>query len=672
MSGIPLSLGYNPQCVVNFTIRYDEAIQVAENPGDLQRATETGELGLRTGGKLGRQFRPRIRVGTIQSEGFDSAGNLVTQSFVSDQTVEDTGGRSLAPLTYGGDKLTVVLDRVPKRGSFVLPHPRQAATFNLILDYRDIPIDPRLVRALGVEVHLGCVSMGDYSAGMGGKVDAGGRSRSLLRTRSGLLDPRTGNPAPRDQTLLFYGSADTWTVDHDDTGSWVTIEGRDIRGIFLDGKPPANVLDKIDLTRPIHRVIADLIATIPYDVSIAVDVLTVESEWPNGVVPSPGDVKGFTRVKLGSSGSSPQSGAGGGGASGSKPSYWDLITNFCNLLGAIPYFEGSTIWIRPARSIFDTAIDTSETPFASPRFIGEDQLSLRRLVWGRNVKKLSFARKFGGVTVPAVEVIGFDDQAKGMARYPRGLWPPTSTVAAQSKNSNDILRVPMANIRDPRRLVEVARDVYEEIGRGEIGGSAETYELASFGGDNADPDMLRLRPTNAIEIVVDNDRPTPLSSKTFQAEVADVYARIGDLDAARAIVTANRGAAVGVLDMFRVSKVTYDWGGTESGIKVGLEFQNYIVARHAADPNEERRQPRGKKRASAKSRAEDRKRKARGRVSVGKATAGGFGSASGGERSPPDLGNMTPSEVREYVRDTTRRERAATAGAQRDNVGRNF
>lgn len=663
---IRTSLGYYPGCVANFTIRYDEAIQVAENLDDLRRATETGELNLRGGGKLGRQFGPRVRVGTIQSEGFDSSGNLVKTSFVSDEVSESSGGRNLTPLTFGGDKLTVCIDRIPKRGSFVLPHPRQAGTFSMVLDYRDLPIDPRLVRALGVEIHLGVTSARDYAADMGGAKDPSGRARSLLRTRSGLLDPRTGNPAPRSQTLLFYGSADSWVVDHDDTGSWVTIEGRDLRGIFLDGKPPINVLDKIDLTRPIHRVIADLIATIPYDVSIAVDVMTVESEWPNGVVPSPGDIKGFTRVKLGGTGTSPQAGAGGGGASGSKPSYWDLITNFCNLLGAVPYFEGTTIWVRPARSIFDTALDTSETPFASPRFVGTDQLSVRRLVYGRNVKKLSFSRKFGGVTVPAIEVIGFDDRAKGIARYPRGLWPPTATTAAQSKNSNDVLRIPMANIRDAARLTEVARDVYEEIGRGEIGGNAETSELASFGGDNSDPDLLRLRPTNAIEIVIDSSSTTPLASKTFQAEVAEVYERLGDLDAARAIVTANRGAAVGVLDMFRVSKVQFDWGGPTDGVKIAFDFQNYIVARHKGD-DDERQPTTGKQRARVKSKAEDRRRKARGRVGT---------RVKRDLAALKDLNKLSVAGLREAMREQARRDRANEASAQfraaRDNVGRNF
>ena len=641
-----IDLGYFPQCVVNLTLRFDEAIQVYTSAGNLLAAQLTGELGLRPGEQAGKRFVTRTRrvtdrdrarrlASSLQGSGtnlglvadsvreWGADGTRVTQTkraVVTETPAYEAlfgkDGRSIHPLTYGGDGFTTIMDRVPKRGSFTLPHPRQAETFSLVFDYADLPVDARLLRAVGVEIHLGCVDPSDYAAGMAGAVDGAGRSRSLLRTRGDLIDPWTGKPVPADQTLVFYGTADRWFTEHDDaTGSWVTVEGRGVRGILLDGTPPTNVLEDIDLTRPVDRVCADLIATIPIDERLALDVATDESEWPSGKVPSPGDVKGFTRVRLGTTGQAPQaasatgaSSSGGGGGSGSgKISYWDLLTNICNLVGAIPYIRGQTLWIRPARSIFALLTDpTIETPFASEREAPDGRLAIRRMVYGgdhANIKKLTYDRKFNSKTVPIVRAYGFDDTAKGMARFVSAQWPPADSAAAKAKKKKkvstgngesslvdvDILRISVPEVKDPKRLVEIARDVYEEIGRGEMGGSVETKKLASFGGDNADPDLLRLRPTDAIEIVVDVTNPTTPTatelvdhnSMSFEEEVDAIYQRMGDMDVARAIVTARRGAAIGLLDQFRVSQVQYEWD-TSSGIAISFDFQNYVVARHAA------------------------------------------------------------------------------------------
>lgn len=650
--------GYFPSCVVNMTLRFDETLQVIEDPAafkspasvrvgtatgtgagpvvtvgtptagarvrvrldkisrtiddpqatpitermDLDRSVSinygdiTSESYDQSGGKFERHVspgrrsvasvEPEITIGNVTVQRYDANGQVITSSTVTDREVSPGEQRAgLTPLTYGSDGFTTVMNVVPRRATFDLPHPRQAAKFTIVVPYDVLPVDPRIVRAIGVEVHLGCVSADDYGAGMTGGRDRDGRSRSILSTRVELLDPSTGRPATSDSTLLFYGTADEAEVEHSDNGSTLTITGRSIIGIFLDGKPPPDALKSIDLTRPIHRVIADLIATIPIDARLTIDVMTDEHEWPDWKIPSPGTIEGFTNVRLGAADGQPK----GGGGGGEKVSYWDLITNLCNFVGGIPVLEGSILWIRPGSSIFDVDLSPSRSPFRGERDAPEGKLVIRRLLLGQNVTKFKLKRTFGGTPVPIVYCYGLDDRATGKDRIVVGQWPPADSDAAKAKDDGETLRIPIAGVRDPARLTAIAHALFEEIGRGETGGEFETSRLASFGGGNADPDLLRLRPLEPVEILVDRSTgPTPIVSEltareaqTFTQEVDALAARLGDRDLSRAIIASRRGAIVGILDKYRMTSVHFDVdAGT--GIKVSGEIQNYIVLRHQA------------------------------------------------------------------------------------------
>lgn len=601
---------YYSSCVVNLTIRYDEALQVATASGKTtrtQRAARSapapqvtiGDITVETSAgvrKIKSTFgRPRPGLSSVTAAPIsitperDRRGRILAGS---------TSGQVLVPLTFGSDGYTVIGSRVPLKGTFTLPHPREAARFNLTFDYQDLPIDPRLVRALGVEIHLGTVSAANFAAGISGKRDRDGRPLSILRTRSDLLDPFTGRAAIDGNTLLFFGVADQWDVDHDcEGGSMVFMEGRDIRGLLIDAKVPPAQIAKIDLSQAIDVVVANIIKTMGVDHDLQFDVMTDEAEWPQGKVPSPGDASGMTRVRLGSSGgkaTATASNASGGGTGGSKTSYWDLITNYCTLVGAMPQWRGSTLWIRPVKSVFDLVLDTKlETPFAGgrPRTVGSEQIRVRRLVYGRDLKKLNFSRKFTGKVVPTIRCVSFDDQSEGTQRLIFGQWPPEASPEAQAKADSEVLQVPMYGVRSVERLAEIARGVYEEIGRGETGGTADTAVLASYGGDNGDPDLLRLRPMDPVEFLIDTrtlqtrsplvSELTNIERRTFDEEVDILYRRLGDRDLARALTALARNAVREVLQFYQVIGVQFDWHGAKGGTRTQFTFQNYIVPRHA-------------------------------------------------------------------------------------------
>lgn len=630
---------YYPSCVVNLTIRYDEALQVVESAGRTTRTSRQppsvtfGDITVETpGGGVRKiaavaQSRPRPTLDKAIAAAGGRAAPAVGRS---------AGGRVSVPLTFGSDGFTVIGARVPLRGSFSLPHPREASRFTLTFDYQDLPIDPRLVRALGVEIHLGTVSAANFARGMTGQTDTDGRALSILRTRLDDLDPTTGRPSLDPSTLLFFGVADQWDVQHNVRGgSTVMMEGRDIRGLLIDAKIPAAKIAAIDLGQPIDVVVANIIQTMGLDHDLTIDVMTDVNEWPNGVVPSPGEANGLTRVRLGSGGGK----ASASPANGSKASYWDLITNYCELVGAMPQWRGPTLWIRPTRSVFDIALDTKlPTAFAGglTREIGGETIRVRRLVYGRDLIDLKLSRKFTTTAVPIVRCISFDDQVRGAQRMIFGQWPPADSPEAKAKSESEVIPVPMYGIRSVERLTEIARSTYEEMGRGESGGSAESGVLASYGGDNADPDLLRLRPLDPVELVFDArtlSSRSPLVSTlsniermTFAEEVEALYQRLGDRDLARALTALARGAIREVLQFYQVIGVQYEWSGKSCGIT--LQFQNYIVPRQ--QPNADSSStpaPANARRTRAEVTGQQRKAKIKElsgpKVTIGQATSSG-------------------------------------------------
>jgi outer membrane protein len=151
----------------------------------------------------------------------------------------------------GDDNITFVQNRIPLKCVVELPGYRQAGTFNMDFAFRDLPLDPRTVRACAVDIHLGAVSAADFGRGMVNTPTDGWRS-SVLRT---TLDNGSANP----DTLVMTGTVDKWSAKHSSGMSTVTIEGRDMRGILLDTpltNDPARsqwILEDLDLSVPIDQ-----------------------------------------------------------------------------------------------------------------------------------------------------------------------------------------------------------------------------------------------------------------------------------------------------------------------------------------------------------------------------------------------------------------------------------
>ena len=573
---------YYPSCIVNFRIRFDESM-------------------------------------TVAPEVFPSSTVNDNVTMPMPATAPE-GGAKLVSYT-DQSQASQVLARIPKSASVELPAYRQAGTFRLTFDFNDLPIDPRVVRSMAVAIYMDTVPGAQYA-------------QSLTKTKA----PAASGPTttiPRDQrgsiltpseaNCLMVGLVDNWQVTHTPTGSAVSIEGRDLRGVFMDSPITTEMLAAIDLSKDIVTVVRELVSKHPYGSQMQIAAAAL-SEWPNGIIPSPGTADGVTstatRVKQGADGDKKRTSNINGDPN--NQNFWDVITNYCYLVGAVPYFQVNTLLIKPARSLYaQLSAGTSlsiPTPFASgvQRVVGTERISVRRLVFGRNIEEMNVERKMGGRTPGIIEVVSLDTSSKEkgdgkllVARWPNEKVGPNlpdyNTIANDPKAASvngvapsgafgkeDVLRISVPGITDIEVLTNLAQELFEEIGRGELGGNVRTRSLASFGAGNEDPDLIRLRPGDAVELLIDAQRlrsHAPQVSPLNQQARTDAGALVqqltaqfgGDSNLARVVVATMRGGILQLQNAYRVANVVYDWS-VDNGVAIAFDFSNYVVARNSVTP----------------------------------------------------------------------------------------
>lgn len=616
---------FRPSMVVNFRLRFDEAFQIYEAQEPLSEA-ELADKSPAVQGLLK----------TLQQQ-------PIVRPLIMD---------------VGDDNLSQIMSRIPKQGSVELPGYRQAGKFNLTFDFQDLPIDPRLLRACFVEIHLGSVSDADFSDGMV-HADAKGGRRSVLRTTDD-----GGNPRP--ETMLLAGTVDSWAVEHGDKSSEVKIEGRDLRGILLDTTIDPRALTNLDLRRPINEVVQEILDKLATK-GQRIIVTFNPDDWPQqitpgsklfgsfgvgSILPAPATADSLTRVRLGANGKRTRSQPAGDAG---KLKVWDIITQYCFLVGAIPFFQGTKLFIRPGRSLYDlqkksTADLDFVNPFERNAAVGvrpaKQNFNIRKFVYGRDVQQMNFERKYGGVKVPVIKCVSVDTSSKerglkkllevefpseealkkalkeagldakkvkfDQGRVPGGS-PKIQQLAAQvaaikkarttsvtpgGTAHTETLTISVPGIKSRDRLLEIAKDIYEEIGRGEMGGSVSTRSLSSYitdGNGNDDPDVLKLRPGDAVQLLTDiralsSNVPlvselTEQSRRSFEEQVAFLQKKLGAVDknVARVIVATARNSIIELQSFFRVANVKFDWNAGSLGCS--FDYQNYVEARHKVVPS---------------------------------------------------------------------------------------
>lgn len=458
---------------------------------------------------------------------------------------------------------------------------RTADTAKITIDWKNVPFDPRIVRAAAIEVVVGVVTAEDFAAGMSGLID---RRTGQLRS---TVPQNPGSPLSPGGATRFVGFVDDWDVDFGKDGDLVTLSCRDFTAIFAD--TPLASDTKIDLDKPLDIAIREFLANYPSVSTFPVRyVPTPGSEGRAAPAPVIGTAMPVTqRTRRGRQATRGRSGD-------QRMNLWDYLTDLCVPTGILPYVKDYELrLIDPTTTLSD---------------VGQ----LRHMVYGRNLTTLSFARKLGGVKVPTIEVRAYDPTIARMrwARWPTrpgerstgvlGVNQPPRPIAANevgptgTRPEERIQTFVLEPSSSPQRMLLAAQSIFNQAGRQEIEGRLETHDVTSWSleDDRArNPilaDLLNIATGDAISVLIaPRDRSDPdsvtitagdwigferreraryLRGLGFGEQVADAFAALQD-------------AVAG--STFRVQNAQISYSAKD-GISMRMDFTNFLEVRETA------------------------------------------------------------------------------------------
>ena len=157
-------------------------------------------------------------------------------------TQPDAGPEAFGPgspdgLPPAGDFLVINQDIVPRSCTVEINNYRMADTCKLEIDLARLPIDPRLIRAVSVQVFGGVLAAEDFAAANGSRGAPGILIPDLPDSRTAVPDSFGGFT-----NELFRGFADKHAIMMSATEATVSFDCRDLTGELLDAEIPPNML----------------------------------------------------------------------------------------------------------------------------------------------------------------------------------------------------------------------------------------------------------------------------------------------------------------------------------------------------------------------------------------------------------------------------------------------
>jgi hypothetical protein len=506
------------------------------------------------------------------------------------------------------DERNVLFSCLPIQATVSRNGLKDADTATVTLDFRDIPIDPRVVRSALISIAIGTVEADQWADGVVRQ-----KARDTDGSLMSLVERAPGEELQFNSPTTFLGYVDEWLAEWGEDGDVLKLQCRDVSALLRD-----RILRDgagIDLNVPIDKGVQALI-----DQDASMRGLKVQYGTPinaddplNTFAPedAPIPAKSIPEVLKPRKGKQPKA-----KRETTEESVWDHITGVCGKLGLIPLFRGFTLFL------------------AEPRVLFSSFLGARRMVWGRNISKLTFARKLGGVKADTIEV-RCPDPSIGRTRWAR--WPvvgdepksgilgqqgspqPVTTratdVSPNGTGSETVRTMTVRGVTDQKVLERIARNTFEEIARQEIEGAVETDEIESFD-TKVQGDLLLLQPGEpvTIEIAPPADLAPPeaglaSSQRSLGLQAGATRSTTGsNLQELQAQSAAKRAAYLRGLGMsketaqrlaaaqeqaalvttFRAGNVNINWSA-DDGVSMDFDFYNFVVVRES--PDEASQQP---------------------------------------------------------------------------------
>jgi hypothetical protein len=470
------------------------------------------------------------------------------------------------------DPLTQVISGViPNRASLALNGIRSASTLTLEIPFSALPIEPRMVRGVGVEFYLGTVTASDFARGVAGDTREAKNGAEPLNIIPESYTDAFGRPR---SNLRFSGWVDEWEVVWGESQPMVRLQCRDNTAILIDTQAPA--LLALDPKIPLDQAFAKYLARFPQFAGLSVKYLPESAQAPTYREVT---AKAAFNPRFGA----PQFMANGQG------SVMDYFADVAGALGLVVRSDPSTatIIIQQPRSIYGDSFPTrDDDPFGRTTESGL-QMPYRMFVFGRNVLDLSMKRKYTVAGPTTIEVRSYDPVKKRnlVVRYPYKAERLERGLPGQLLPDEKIQQFFQRGITDQKTLHRIAQGLYEQLGRNEIELNVKTRNLGSFGGSALDPDLLDCKVGDTIQFEVTADAQTGELNAVNAVEVAqrqsgsarDYVQRLGYSERfAAAYAEVMRNALL--LPYFRVKRMDFSWD-IERGVDIAVTGINYIGVR---------------------------------------------------------------------------------------------
>ncbi|HXQ93759.1 MAG TPA: hypothetical protein VN864_01105 [Thermoplasmata archaeon] len=471
---------------------------------------------------------------------------------------------------------------------------KQGDTLDVSFRYVDLPVDPRVFRSVAVEFYLGALTQDQFSQGVAGQSQTAPQGQSQEAAPANLIPDAWVDAAGNQRTnKRFSGWVDDWDYDWtSESTALVTMKCVDNTRLLLDQEMPPMLA--IDVTKPVDQAVAQLLTNFPQFQGLAV-------EYRPAV--DPGSIP-ILKAALGPQSYRPDLGgptaSKGGGTSGTnKQSVWDYLVEIMLLIGHNCRVEDTTIIIQRVRTATSKGFPPRwDDPFAGYVWADGQTHPLRTFVWGRNLKSVKCGRKYTRTARKAVELRCYDCNKKQtlVARHPPlkagasdGAGTPNkrpvSTLPGDGGNVTKYVVYTVTGITDLNTLQVAAQHYYEGLNRGELVVKLGTRNMASYGGDNSDPDLLDLLAGDRIEYLVDRvdlSQPTVVQSSigvledasTKQESTRGQLAALG-FDAQFVDKYLEAFSSTSFQSQFVTKSVALGWD-VDKGVDVDVEAVNFV------------------------------------------------------------------------------------------------
>lgn len=490
-----------------------------------------------------------LRKGTSGDKELEYVRDPAAPAGTTRYVLQPKGGSKISAAS--ADKLTHPLwGIVPATASHGRNGLDKCDTLTLEIAYLDAPFDPRCIRSCAVEYYLGTITPDEAAR------------EPFSATPTMVPDSFVDARGKRRTNRRFRGWADTWEVDMKDGQPTVKLECRDGRSVLIDQPSPPQL--HLDPKLPLDKAIADYLSNFPQFSGLSVE-WRGDGDAPtlDKIVASKGQDKGTKTGK-------------------DKSSVMDYLTDMVGAAGCILLMEDETVIVSKPRTVLKRGASRTNDPYTgTARSINGMELRNRTFIYGHNCSEMRFGRKFNAAAPSTLEVRAYLPNMKKtiFVRFP----DVTTTVMPGGAADSKIMVWRVQGVTSVDQLKVIAQSCYEQGARKELSVEVSTKDLASFGGDNQDPDLLDILPGDSFDALLMRE----MEGATSVGEVEDAALVRGKLIGLMVSMGHGRELAEayaasymagGFQTTFRTRTVKTDFNN-DSGVSVSVTGCNYVEVR---------------------------------------------------------------------------------------------